>query len=135
MFGFSELFAVSPSNSSLFSSFSRFSPSVILATAAISSFSFSLIKVTPWVALPAKRMSFVSINYLNVKWTATDVSYVKITRRVGTVAAYTDISTINQTTPYYDTDISGNTTYYYYATPYMTKYGTITSGSVSSLVS
>lgn len=76
----------------------------------------------------------ISINYLNVKWTASDVSYVTVTRRVGTLLPYTDICGADYSSPYYDTDISGNTTYYYYVTPYMTKYGRTTGGSISTVV-
>ena len=77
----------------------------------------------------------VSINFINVKWTATDVSYVTVTRRVGAALPYTDICGADYSSPYLDSDISGNTTYYYYVTPYMTKYGSTTAGSVSATVS
>jgi hypothetical protein len=60
---------------------------------------------------------------------------VKVSRRIGTLLPYTDICGGDYLSPYSDSDISGNTTYYYYVTPYMTKYGSITTGSVSSIVS
>ena len=77
----------------------------------------------------------VSYNFVNVNWVGTDISYVRVSRRVGARgASYTDIS-LDYVTPYNDKDISGNTAYYYYITPIRIYKGVTKIGSASSVIS
>lgn len=78
--------------------------------------------------------SELSMNSIKVKWVGSDISYVKITKSIGTNNNYIDISSNSLITPYSDRDIIGNTTYYYYVTPYMTKYGSLITGSASNIL-
>ena len=55
-----------------------------------------------------------------LQWSGTTYDYYKVTRSLEGTTAYTDISTNVAANTYYDNDLSGNSIYYYYVTPYKT---------------
>lgn len=72
-----------------------------------------------------------------LQWTGS-YSYVKISRGEiiglsGSVVSYTDISSIVLSSPYYDTDLSGNTTYSYKITPYIDNISSFSNINIISL--
>ena len=88
--------------------------------------------VTATTATPAMStvyMTELSMNSVKVSWSGTYVDNFIVYRKIGALS-YVDVSYV-ASSPYSDTDISGNTTYYYYITP---RSG-VFSGSASSVVS
>lgn len=85
-------------------------------------------------------VSDISYNAAKLYWSGTDFSYIHLTRSNPNINnTITDISYIydNTITSYYDngnitSDISGNTLYYYYITPYLNINNIITTGITSS---
>lgn len=73
----------------------------------------------------------VSMNSLNLNWKGSYTTSSNIYRGVGFSENYTNISNTNVNLIYNDTDISGNTVYYYYIIPYSGIYN----GEQSSIIS
>lgn len=96
----------------------------------------SVTTYNPYPTITSISASDVSYNFVNINWAGTDISYVRISRRIGSAAAasYTDIS-YDYATPYPDADLSGNTVYYYYITPIRVYKGVVKTGTASSVIS
>lgn len=93
-------------------------------------------RTLPWPKVYSIYISDVSYNTLKVSWVGVDISYLTVTRAIGSTTPVTDISTSSTyITSYTDGDISGNTTYYYYITPYLPYNGVLNKGAVSATVS
>lgn len=93
-------------------------------------------RTLPWPKIYSIYLSDVSYSSLKVNWTGVDISYITVTRAIGTLNLISDISTTSiYTTFYNDGDISGNTTYYYYVTPFSTYNGMTNTGTKSLTVS
>jgi hypothetical protein len=75
--------------------------------------------------------SVTTASSTQIQWYGT-YQYVKVSRATavgtsGTLGSYVDISDIVLSMPYYDKDLSGNTKYSYYITPYYNGYNTASS--------
>jgi len=93
-------------------------------------------RTLPWPKIYTINISDVSYSSLKVNWTGVDISYIKITRAINYIETATDISTSSTyITSYTDNDVSGNTTYYYYVTPYLTYNNVMNTGTKSMTVS
>lgn len=103
--------------------------SLYVQTYLLSAAAATVSATTATPAMSSISMTEASMNSIKLAWSSTYTDNFIVSRRVGTLD-YSDISNV-KTSTYSDTDISGNTTYYYYVTP---RSG-IFSGSASSTVS
>lgn len=87
----------------------------------------------PYPVLTTFSLTDMSYNFVNLNWAGTDISYVRVSRKIDVSGVYSDISN-DYITPYQDIDISGNTEYYYYITPIRNYKGTLKIGTSSSVI-
>lgn len=87
----------------------------------------------PYPIITTFSLKDMSYNFVNLNWAGSDISYVRVSRKIDSEGVYSDISN-DYITPYQDIDISGNTDYYYYITPIRNYNGTLKTGGVSSVI-
>ena len=107
--------------------------SYYVETVQTASTGYTTIRTTQWPRIYTFYTSDVSYNAAKLNWTGLDFSFVGIVRYFPTV----DVSYVwsNNAASYYDSeaggaDLSGNTLYYYYITPYIYLNDVLNTGTV-----